>query len=142
MADASKDASYLFFGMKESLRTRANCGRRMKFEISGLSGLISSHRHCCGHERAPPNTSFTPSSKPRSETMDRYTSMLPSLGPIFFSLFSLFFSAAWAKSSTGNSVLVVLQPDLKRDNFSPSLTAWKVSQNFVPHRRLRYSMCV
>jgi oligosaccharyltransferase complex subunit beta len=43
--------------------------------------------------------------------------MLPSLGTIFFSLFSLF-SVVWAKSSTGNSVLVVLQPDLKRDNFS------------------------
>lgn len=43
--------------------------------------------------------------------------MLPSLGAILFSLFSLF-SVAWAKSSTGNSVLVVLQPDLKRDKFS------------------------
>ena len=43
--------------------------------------------------------------------------MLPSLGAIFFSLFSLF-NVAWAKSSTGNSVLVVLQPDLKRNSFS------------------------
>ena len=43
--------------------------------------------------------------------------MLPSLGTILFSLFGLF-GAVWAKSSTGNSVLVVLQPDLKRDNFS------------------------
>ena len=64
---------------------------------------------------------FTPIIKalylPRSETRDRYTSMLPSLGAIFFSLFSVF-SVVWAKSSTGNSVLVVLQPDLKRDNFS------------------------
>jgi oligosaccharyltransferase complex subunit beta len=42
--------------------------------------------------------------------------MLPSLGAIYFSLFSLF-SAVWAKSSTGNSVLVLLQPELKRDDF-------------------------
>jgi len=43
--------------------------------------------------------------------------MLPYFGAIFFSLFS-FFLAARARSSTGNSVLVVLQPDLKRDNFA------------------------
>jgi oligosaccharyltransferase complex subunit beta len=43
--------------------------------------------------------------------------MLPSLGAIFFSLFSLF-SAVWAKSSTGTSVLVLLQPELKRDDFA------------------------
>jgi oligosaccharyltransferase complex subunit beta len=43
--------------------------------------------------------------------------MLLSLGAIFFSFFGLF-CAVKAKSSTGNSVLVVLQPDLKRDNFT------------------------
>ncbi|KAI9462548.1 Dolichyl-diphosphooligosaccharide-protein glycosyltransferase [Russula earlei] len=45
--------------------------------------------------------------------------MLPSLGAIFFSLFGLFAAVpVQARSSTGNSVLVVLQPDLKRDNFT------------------------
>jgi oligosaccharyltransferase complex subunit beta len=43
--------------------------------------------------------------------------MLLPFGSIFFSLFSLFI-AVQAKSSTGNSVLVLLQPDLKRDNFT------------------------
>jgi len=43
--------------------------------------------------------------------------MLPYLGAVFFSLFSLFL-AARARSSTGNSVLVVLQPDSKQDNFA------------------------
>jgi hypothetical protein len=43
--------------------------------------------------------------------------MLLSLGAIFFSFFSLF-CAVRAKSSAGNSVLVVLQQDLKRDNFT------------------------
>ncbi|KAI0303338.1 Dolichyl-diphosphooligosaccharide-protein glycosyltransferase subunit [Multifurca ochricompacta] len=43
--------------------------------------------------------------------------MLPSIGLISFSLFSFFISAQ-AKSSTGNSVLVLLQPDLSRDNFT------------------------
>ncbi|KAF8471653.1 Dolichyl-diphosphooligosaccharide-protein glycosyltransferase [Russula ochroleuca] len=43
--------------------------------------------------------------------------MLLSLGAFFFSFFSLF-CAVRAKSSTGNSVLVVLQPNLKRDNFT------------------------
>jgi oligosaccharyltransferase complex subunit beta len=43
--------------------------------------------------------------------------MLPYLGAVFFSFFSLFL-AARAGSSTGNSVLIVLQPDLKRDNFA------------------------
>lgn len=46
-----------------------------------------------------------------------YSTMLLSLGAIFFSLVSLF-CAVQAKSSTGNSVLVVLQPSLKRDNFT------------------------
>ena len=88
-------------------------------------------------ERAPPKHLLHPIIKAsylsRPETMDRYMSMLPSLGPIFFSLFSLFFSAAWAKSSTGNSVLVVLQPDLKRDNFSTFFNNLESSQNFFPH---------
>ncbi|KAH9978477.1 Dolichyl-diphosphooligosaccharide-protein glycosyltransferase subunit [Russula compacta] len=44
--------------------------------------------------------------------------MLPSIGTVLFSLFSLFSVAVRAKSSTGNSVLVLLQPDLKRDNFT------------------------
>ena len=43
--------------------------------------------------------------------------MLLSLGAIFFSVVSLL-CAVQAKSSTGNSVLVVLQPSLKRDNFT------------------------
>ena len=43
--------------------------------------------------------------------------MLLSLGAFFFSFFGLF-CAVRAKSSTGNSVLVVLQPNLKRDNFT------------------------
>lgn len=44
--------------------------------------------------------------------------MLPSIGAVLFSLFSLFSVAVQAKSSTSNSVLVLLQPDLKRDNFT------------------------
>lgn len=43
--------------------------------------------------------------------------MLPSLGAIYLSLFSLF-AAVLAKSSTGDSVLVLLQSDLSRDNFT------------------------
>jgi len=43
--------------------------------------------------------------------------MIFSLGAIFFSFVSLL-CAVQAKSSTGNSVLVVLQPSLKRDNFT------------------------
>ncbi|KAI9437798.1 Dolichyl-diphosphooligosaccharide-protein glycosyltransferase [Lactarius psammicola] len=43
--------------------------------------------------------------------------MLLSLGAVCLSLFSLF-SAVRARSSTGNSVLVLLQPDLNRDNFT------------------------
>ncbi|KAI9452951.1 dolichyl-diphosphooligosaccharide-protein glycosyltransferase [Lactarius psammicola] len=43
--------------------------------------------------------------------------MLSSLGAVCLSLFSLF-SAVRAGSSTGNSVLVLLQPDLNRDNFT------------------------
>ena len=61
--------------------------------------------------------------------------MLPSLGAIFFSLFGLF-SAVWAKSSTGNSVLVVLQPELKRDNFSTFFNNLERKSRFVGHGRL------
>jgi oligosaccharyltransferase complex subunit beta len=43
--------------------------------------------------------------------------MILSLGAIFFSFVGLL-CAVQAKSSTGNSVLVVLQPSLKRDNFT------------------------
>jgi oligosaccharyltransferase complex subunit beta len=43
--------------------------------------------------------------------------MLSSLGALCLSLFSLL-SAVHAKSSTGNSVLVVLEPALSRDNFT------------------------
>ncbi|KAH8978733.1 Dolichyl-diphosphooligosaccharide--protein glycosyltransferase subunit WBP1 [Lactarius hatsudake] len=43
--------------------------------------------------------------------------MLPSLGPVCLSLFSLF-SAVRARSSTGDPVLVLLQPHLSRDNFT------------------------
>ncbi|KAH8991572.1 Dolichyl-diphosphooligosaccharide-protein glycosyltransferase [Lactarius akahatsu] len=43
--------------------------------------------------------------------------MLPSLGAVCLSLFSLF-SAIRARSSTGDSVLVLLQPNLSRDNFT------------------------
>jgi oligosaccharyltransferase complex subunit beta len=43
--------------------------------------------------------------------------MILSLGAIFVSFVSLL-CAVQAKSSTGNSVLVVLQPSLKRDNFT------------------------
>ena len=43
--------------------------------------------------------------------------MLSSLGAILLSFVSLL-CAVQAKSSTGNSVLVVLQPSLKRDNFT------------------------
>lgn len=43
--------------------------------------------------------------------------MILSLGAIFFSVLSLL-CAVQAKSSTGNSVLVVLQPSLKRDHFT------------------------
>lgn len=50
-------------------------------------------------------------------TRDNIHSMLPSLGVIFLSLFSLY-SAAWARSSSGNSVLVLLEPNLSRDNFT------------------------
>ena len=68
--------------------------------------------------------------------------MLPSLGAIFFSLFSLF-SAAWAKSSTGNSVLVVLQPDLKRDNFSTFFNDLESKPRFLfLTGGLQYSICV
>jgi oligosaccharyltransferase complex subunit beta len=41
-----------------------------------------------------------------------------SLSTIIFSLFGLFVAAVQAKSSTGNSVLVLLQPDLNRNNFT------------------------
>lgn len=61
--------------------------------------------------------------------------MLPSLGAIFFSLFSLF-GAAWAKSSTGNSVLVVLQPDLKRDNFSTFFNDLESKPGFCSSREI------
>lgn len=43
--------------------------------------------------------------------------MLSSLGALCLSLFSLL-SAVRAKSSTGNSVLVLLEPALTRDNFT------------------------
>ena len=43
--------------------------------------------------------------------------MLLSFGAICLSLLSLF-TTVRAKSSTGNSVLVLLEPDLNRDNFT------------------------
>jgi hypothetical protein len=46
------------------------------------------------------------------------TIMLLSLGTILFSFFGLFLAAVHAKSSTGNSVLVLLQNDLNRNNFT------------------------
>ena len=64
----------------------------------------------------PPSSSSKAPTLPGSETRG-YTTMLLSLGAFFFSLFGLF-CAVQAKSSTGNSVLVVLQPNLKRDNFT------------------------
>ncbi|KAI0927947.1 hypothetical protein AcW2_004113 [Taiwanofungus camphoratus] len=38
--------------------------------------------------------------------------------PLLWAILSFFAIASWAKSSTGDSVLVVLEPSLKRDNFS------------------------